>query len=202
MYISHLYHFPDSVTSIGLEAFSGCNSLSQMLVQDVEIDNLRFRLLMHNRQAMVVAPISDKIKSIDIPARINFNGVEYCVTTIGEYAFLDYDSLTTVVIPDSVTSIEREAFYDCESLTSINIPNKVTSIGDRALFYCTSLPTITIPRSVKTIGAWVLYECKSLKSITFEGAINQWKAINIAINDNYVVHCTDGDCNFLFYDKK
>ena len=74
---------------------------------------------MHNRQAMVVAPISDKIKSIDIPAEIDFNGVKYCVTTIGEYAFCGCENLTSVNIPDSVTSIEREAFYDCESLTSI-----------------------------------------------------------------------------------
>ena len=36
------------------------------------------------------------------------------------------------IIPNSVTYIGNDAFYDCNSLTSINIPNSVTNIGDRA----------------------------------------------------------------------
>ncbi|MBR2617649.1 MAG: leucine-rich repeat protein, partial [Clostridia bacterium] len=38
-------------------------------------------------------------------------------TSIGSYAFSDCDSLTEIVIPNSVTSIGERAFYDCDSLT-------------------------------------------------------------------------------------
>ena len=41
------------------------------------------------------------------------------VTSIGNYAFYDCDSLTSVVIPDSVTSIGNYAFYNCSSLTDV-----------------------------------------------------------------------------------
>ena len=42
------------------------------------------------------------------------------VTSIGDYAFQDYTSLTSIEIPDGVTSIGQEAFYGCKSLKTIN----------------------------------------------------------------------------------
>lgn len=38
-----------------------------------------------------------------------------------------------IVIPNSVTSIGNRAFYECSSLTSINISDSVISIKDHAL---------------------------------------------------------------------
>ena len=67
------------------------------------------------------------------------------VTTIGEGAFLDCDSLTSVNIPDSITTIGKDAFLYCDSLTSVNIPESVTTIGDRAFYGCNSLTSVNIP---------------------------------------------------------
>jgi len=61
------------------------------------------------------------------------------VTSIGDDAFHDCDSLTSVVIPDSVTSIGGLAFNGCSRLTSIEIPDSVTSIGGLAFNGCSSL---------------------------------------------------------------
>ena len=41
------------------------------------------------------------------------------VTTIGQKAFYDSKSLTSITIPDSVTGIGAQAFYGCTRLTCI-----------------------------------------------------------------------------------
>ena len=85
------------------------------------------------------------------------------VTTIGDYAFYDCSSLTSVTIPDSVTTIGVYAFHRCESLESVTIPDSVTMIGDYTFFGCHSLTSITIPDSVTAIGESAFVRCSSLQ---------------------------------------
>ena len=73
---------------------------------------------------------------IVIPESITFENSIYSVTSIGESAFCECSSLTSVTIPNSVTSIGYRAFMYCSSLTSVTIPNSVTSIGGRAFYDC------------------------------------------------------------------
>ena len=57
------------------------------------------------------------------------------VTNIYKNAFKGAD-FKEIIIPDSVTSIGEYAFCDCVSLTSVEIPDSVTTIGDWAFSYC------------------------------------------------------------------
>lgn len=93
---------------------------------------------------------------------ITFDGE---VTSIGERAFYNDDSLKSITIPNSVTSIGQQAFYNCTSLTSATIPNSVTSLGSYAFYQCTSLTSVTIPDSVANIGHSAFYGCSWLKKV-------------------------------------
>ena len=99
---------------------------------------------------------------------IKFDGK---VTTIGDYAFWDCSSLTSVTIPDSVTSIGSSAFYKCRSLTSVTIPDSVTTIEYGAFDGCSSLTSVTIPYSVTTIRDSVFWGCTSLTSVTIPDSV-------------------------------
>lgn len=109
--------------------------------------------------------------SVTIPQNVTYNGTNYSVTSIGEYAFYYCPSLTSITIPNSVTSIGDRAFENCFSLTSITIPNGVTSIGDEAFAECNDLTSITIPNSVTSIGDWAFWNCDNLTSITIPNSV-------------------------------
>jgi hypothetical protein len=73
------------------------------------------------------------------------------VSTIGESAFIDCKSITSIIIPESVTSIDGDknklrdfgAFKGCESLESIIIPDGVINIGNNAFKDCKNLTIYT-----------------------------------------------------------
>jgi len=74
--------------------------------------------------------------TVVLPETVTYNDVTYTVTSIGDEAFLNCSSLTSITIPNSVKSIGNKAFQNCGNLISITIPNSVTSIGASAFSGC------------------------------------------------------------------
>ena len=118
------------------------------------------------------------LTTANIPASVTYNGTTYSVTSIGEYAFRDCSSLTSVTIPNSVTSIGDYAFYYCSGLTSVTIPNSVTSIAMSTFSGCSSLTSIEIPNSVTSIGGEAFWGCSGLTSVTIPNSVTSigWDA--------------------------
>ncbi len=142
---------PNSVTSIGGGAFSGCSSLTSVTIPNsvTSIGTYAFQGC-------------SSLSSVTIPNN---------VTSIEAGAFSGCSSLTSVTIPNGVTSIGGTAFSGCSSLTSVTIPNSVTSIGTSAFRGCSSLTSITLPDSIKNIKYWTFESCSSLTSITIPNSV-------------------------------
>ena len=125
---------PNSVTSIGRYAFDGCSSLTKTIYTGNIAGWCNIRFYDGSANPMRYSQnfyINDqKIKDLVIPNN---------VTSIGDYAFVGYSSLTSVTIGESVTSIGYDAFAYCSSLTSVTIGESVTSIGEYAFYKCSSL---------------------------------------------------------------
>ena len=139
---------PDSVTSIGDQAFSYCDKLTSVTIPD-SVTSIGEKAFSYCNSLM----------SVEIPDS---------VTIIGENAFSYCGSLMSVTIPDSVTIIGKYAFSYCKSLTSVTISDSVTIIGENAFYVCHGLMSVTIPDSVTIIGEDAFNCCDSLASITVD----------------------------------
>ena len=173
---------PKGVTSIGSSAFDGCNNLKLVINYSdlplqrgsssygdvgyyadkvINVDNFIGDYAFKTKDGVhyLTGYIGDDTE-LTLPN--DYQGENY---QIGEHAFDNYSSLTSISIPESVTSIGDGAFYNCSSLTDINIPEGVTSIGASAFSYC-NLTSITIPEKLTSIQRYTFSNCSGLKELT------------------------------------
>ena len=108
------------------------------------------------------------VESIVYPGDVETVVIEDGVTRIGDNAFSNCSSLTSITIPDGVTRIGESAFEGCLSLPSITIPDGVTSIGESAFEGCSGLTSITIGSKVTNISYEAFSGCTSLAAITVD----------------------------------
>ena len=109
------------------------------------------------------------------------------MTSIGESAFEDCSSLTSINIPSSVTSIEWSAFNGCSALTALTVDannpkysaegcmlfNKEETTLIRAVG---NQKTYDIPSSVTWIGGSAFSGCSSLTSINIPSSMTSIEA--------------------------
>ncbi len=113
--------------------------------------------------------------NVVIPAIVEYNGVKYTVTRIGNHAF-DDSEVETVMLPNTITEVYDGAFTNCGKLKEILLPNTVTYIGKNAFSYCTSLKSFIIPPSMlNSINDYVFYGCTSLEDLYIPSKVNNFR---------------------------
>ena len=153
---------PNSVTSIGRDAFSGTawyNNQPDGLVYAGKVA-YQYKGTMPNNTSITIKDGTLGIAGSAFSNCIGLTSVTIpnSVTDIGNYAFSGCRGLTSVTIPNSVTSIGRNAFSDCRGLTSVTIPNSVTDIGNYAFSGCRGLTSVTIQATTPpTLGGTAVF---------------------------------------------
>lgn len=98
---------PNCITSIGVDAFSGCNNLGAVYIND-----------------------------LNSWCKIDFNSETSNPLYYAENLYHDDILLTKIVIPNGVFRIKQYAFINCSNIGCIEIPQSINSIENKAFYGC------------------------------------------------------------------
>ena len=126
-------------------------------------------------------------KDLVLPETVEYNGVTYTVTSIGNSAFARKNGLNSIVIPNTVVLIAESAFASNWGLASIEIPASVVEIGTRAFEWAGNIAEVKFAANsqLKILGTSAFSHAKGLKSIELPEGLTTIK------------NCAFADCNVL-----
>lgn len=195
--IENLKKISINCETIGEEAFSGCDYLTDIMLGE-NVKTLGDKAFY----------TCDALERVEIPSTVTDIGEKTFYScpalkeaiiragTVKAGTFYNCRALTTLIISDNAMldasftaantyakealetvkigkgEIGNSAFSNCTNLTTVELGNDVTSIGKSAFLKCTQLPSITIGDGVISIGSGAFNGCTALTNANIgSGAI-------------------------------
>ena len=117
-----------------------------------------------------IAAVNDISSNFNVTGITSFDELQYFtgITSISSSAFINNDTLKSIVIPETITEISFRAFSDCIALTKFNFPRGLLNILDHAFYGCTSLTGyLDFPDSMVNLGSYTFQKCSSITGFIF-----------------------------------
>lgn len=112
------------------------------------------------------------------------------ITSVGEYAFADFEKLQTVTLPASLTQISYKAFMDCIDLHTVSGGTGVEIVDEFAFENCLRLSSIELSSALTTVAYGAFYNaCTSLAdnqklTVRFKGNADELATVAVDANGN------------------
>lgn len=158
--------------------------------QSFSVGGIKYSVIEAGNTVSVEGVAGSQPESLTIPSMVEYNGVEYGVTTIGVAAFYGCSKIKNLELPESLTKLSR---YCCSSMgiTSLKLPSKITEIPEESFSVCTNLKEVALPENLTSIGVGAFSDCSKLESIELPASLT---SVGIAAFSN----CTSlSDMNYL-----
>ena len=172
---------PDTVTSIGDEAFERCYNLKKIVIP-AAVETIGSKAFLANNNTNKSCLES-----------VTFNGNK--LTTINSEACSYCKALKKISLPESVTTIGKGAF-SYSGLQNIQIPKNVETIGEEAFYWCSNLQSVTFADTASdshlTIGR-LAFEKDNISEVTIPANCTQVQ--DYAFRDNPLTRVDFGENN-------
>ena len=133
---------------------------------DFEVDGIYYNITDQSAKTVEVTCYakykSNYVGDIVIPDSVNYNDVQYSVTSIEDWAFCGCSGLTSLTIPYSVTSIGKYAF-DLSDLGKIAYPDHIDHINSFNINYKRTFISIKYPQNSIIEDNGVIYDLNKTK---------------------------------------
>ena len=156
---------PNSVTSIGGSAFSNCTNLASLTIGNSVTS------LGDNAFSGCSGLTSVHISNLSAWCSISFKNSGSNPLNYAHNLYLNGELIKNLVISNDITEIMNYAFKGCSCLTSINTGNSVISIGNNSFSDCDNITSLTIGNSVISLGDYAFSNCSSLTSVTIPSSV-------------------------------
>jgi hypothetical protein len=156
---------PDSVTSIGQNAFGNCTKLSVITLDEKNKNYALVDGILYNKAitTLIRYPAGRTDETLVLPDT---------VVNIDDGAFSMSKYLYYIVFPSSLKSIGDEAFAGCSQL-NIDIPQTIVELGAYAFADCYQIHDIIIPEKIRVIPEAAFSGCENAFRINLKGDIER-----------------------------
>ena len=115
------------------------------------------------------------------------------VTALAEGCFSGCDTLTTIILPDTIVTVGPEAFSGCRELRGLFLPDGTKTVGRDAFAGCLALEALYVPASVQSMAQECLSDCPGLLYIFYDGTFGEWNALyDTFVSPFTIAICHDG----------
>ena len=187
----------DSVATLGLNAFKGCNGLVDVTMPcDLTITtkwadtshessftgctgvrNIHYTVgrtgIMPNRLDTSYYDAEHHEFTLEWKCRGSLQTIIFDegITHIADYAFISCTNLTEAQIPSTVDSFGHYCFSGCKSLKNIQWPEEIVFLGNGAFRSCETFTAIDLPDTVTTIPENAFSGCTSLTALEIPNSV-------------------------------
>lgn len=182
--------FPQTLKSIGHEAFLGCGSLKEIKIPYCcnfigskafswcsEATNLYFENCEELRIEESAFSFCSELKEVVLPeglVELDKSSFSVCgslkkvvlpssLKTIGIQCFEGCGNLQDVILKEGLEVIGSWAFRECKGLRAIELPKSLKIIGDGAFIGCIEIRSVKIPKGVREISDWCFGKCRNIE---------------------------------------
>ncbi len=133
---------------------------------ELEIDGFVFRLQKNEELSLDYYQGDESV--VTVPADIE----GHPVTMLNEYAFAKNETITKVILPESIREIGNGAFGGCPYLEEIVLPSEIELIDSYAFTFCPKLQELHLPEKLRGIHRGTFEGCTSLHTLHLPDTLN------------------------------